>query len=154
MKKVCIRGNAEHPEKVIEFLKIIGFIFCGKRGNEGTLYYYSNGDEVLVDINIPIGYTEITFADACAILDGKAILNDNCTVTYKDNTFPRMMWVWDGDIKRARQKEIHGHISTLTFPWIDCSGECWKNASDTDPRIEETITIEEAEKLLGKNIRR
>ena len=163
MKKVCIRGIKEHPEKVIEFLKIIGFIFCGKRGNEGTLYYYSNGDEVLVDINIPIGYTEITFADACAILDGKAILNDDCTVTYKESKelphFPCEMWVWDDDKEKAKLREVHAHVPTLKYTFVIKEAIAgftvgFKNASLTDPRIEETITIEEAEKLLGKKIRR
>ena len=68
--------------------------------------------------------------------------------------FPCEMWVSDDGFKSLNKIPIHGYIPTLDKPWIDLNSEGWKNASLTDPRIEETITIEEAEKLLGKRIRR
>lgn len=63
------------------------------------------------------------------------------------------MWVSDDGFKSLNKIPIHGYIPTLDKPWIDLNSEGWKNASLTDPRIEE-VTIEQAERLLGKKIRR
>lgn len=158
MNKVCIRGNGKHPEKVIEFLGLIESIFNPYKCEKDKILYHTDGLEIFANYTVMDGYTEISFADACAILDGKAILNDDCTVTYKENKelphFPCEMWVWDDDVNDAELSEVHGHIPTICYPWIDKDNCYWKNASLTDPRIEETITIKEAEKLLGKKIRR
>ena len=157
MKKVCIRGNKENPERVIRFLESLGglnrYLECDVDYN----FYYID-DDLNIDFS-PLNiteYTEISFKDACAILDGKAVLNDDCTVTYKNELpeFPCMMWVWCKDVDYAVRVSIHGYIPTLKYPWIDFEGEIWLNASLTEPLIKEKITIEEAEKLLGKKIRR
>ena len=156
MKKVCIRGNSEYPEKVIGFLKMLGggdthgWYFAST-----TTFYCIKDGGVRCFGCIPDGYTEITFSDACAILEGKAVLNDDCTVIYKSELpkFPCEMWVWDDYKDKAALREIHAYAPTLEFGWIGRMA-AWKNASLTDPRIEETITIEEAEKRLNVKIRR
>ena len=180
MIKVCIRGNEDHPEKVIEFLESLGIKNKWNWSlSYAKMFYFADKDGDMDSSELkPDDYTEISFEDACAILDDKAdlshdgtvyhklgciaryrrekpTLNDDCTVSYKSELpkFPCEMWVWDDYKDKAALREIHAYAPTLEFGWIGRMA-AWKNASLTDPRIEETITIEEAEKRLNVKIRR
>lgn len=134
-KDVCIMGNKEYPETIFKFFERIG---CKKNDcacDVGRYFYFINEDGA-VDYSHyrPQGKRLITLEEAMDFLYfGNAAL-DGSVVYSKTDKFPRMMWVWDDFVIDAVEKEVHGHVPTLEYSWIDEFYDTWKNASDTDPR--------------------
>lgn len=141
---LCIKGSIEHDATVIKFLESLGgvndrFMFEGT--NDSTYYYIDRNMNIVNDKHRKIELKEITIDQANDVLNGKATISEDGTVMYKEEKkFPCMMWVWDDYIEESSYLEVHGHIPTLALPWIDLDSGCWKNASDTDPRIQKDNT--------------
>lgn len=150
MKKIprlIVFGNEKYSNEIMKYLEIMGgkneFGFTAE--DPSNMFSIDTDGTIILANQRPFkGHAIVSIETVLSIVENEKMLTTE---------FPRMMLVWDVDQNKARRRDIHGYIPTIDRKWIDSDNIGWKNASDIAPSIPE-LTIEDAEKILNRKIKR